>query len=119
MQDPADSGLDQNRKRSNDHATDLKSLLHRRIGPACICGSGPRKLATAFRTGLGDRPLRRLFRSHIDVLRRVAPTIRGRGTPHCVRGGAGGLASTYTGSLVQSLGGIIQRRRGVDGGFDC
>jgi hypothetical protein len=53
---------------SNNHATDLKTLLRRRIGPACMCRPGPRQLAATLGTGLGDRPLRRLFRHHFGVL---------------------------------------------------
>jgi hypothetical protein len=76
-------------------------------------------MATTLGARLGDRPLRRLFRYHVDVLPRLAPAARGRGSPHDLRGGAGGLASFNAGSLVLLAGGSLQRSRGAGGGSIC
>jgi hypothetical protein len=44
---------------------------------------------------------------HFGVLRWLAPAARDRGSPHDLRGFAGGLASFYAGSLVLLSGGRI------------
>jgi hypothetical protein len=42
------------------------------------------------------------FRDYVDYLFRLAPTFRGRASPHGHRSATGGPANFYTGSLVQS-----------------
>ena len=80
---------------------------------------GPRQMDTPHGARLADRPLRRLFRDHVDCLPRLAPAARGRGSPHGHRGAAGGPASFDTGSLVLFSGCILRRRWGAGGGSAC
>src|SRR5262249_33682247 len=86
---------------ADDDQSHVKSLLCGRPDPARIYRPGPCEMDTTLRNWLGDRPLRRLFRFHIDVLPCLAPAARGRGRPYGVRATAGGVASLSTGSLVQ------------------
>ncbi len=69
-----------------------KSLQLGRLGAARICRPWSREIGTTLRARLADRPLRWLFRVHVDVLPRLAPTARGRGSHHGPRGAAGELA---------------------------
>ena len=90
-----------------------------RLGPAHICRSWTRGMATTLGNWLRDRPLRRLFHFHIDVLPRLAPAVAGRGSPHGLGGGVGKLAIFSTGSLVLFCGGVVQRSRGAGSGSAC
>jgi hypothetical protein len=94
-------------------------LQRGRHGPARDHRPGSRQMATPLGVRLGDRPLRRLFRDHVDVLPRLAAAARGRGSSHGRRSTAGRPASSYTGSLVQSSGCNLWRRRGAGGGSAC
>jgi hypothetical protein len=105
--------------RQNDDQAHVKSLQHCRLGRAHFCRLGSRDMATTLGNWLGDRPFRRLFRFHIDVLPRLARAVPGWGSSYGLRGAAGGLASFYAGSLVLLPGGRVQRSRGTGGGCDC
>jgi len=100
----------------NANQTYGKILQRGRHGPARDLRAGPRQLATPHGARMADGPLPRLFRDHVDVLHRLAPAFRGRGSPHGRRRAAGGPASFDAGSLVQSFGCIMWRRRGAGGG---
>ena len=82
----------------NANQTHGKILQRGRHGPARDLRAGPRQLATPHGARMADGPLPRLFRDHVDVLHRLAPAFRGRGSPHGRRGAAGGPASFDAGS---------------------
>ena len=102
-----------------DVAQTVKSFQRDRLGAAYIRCPRPRDMATTLGNWLGDRPFRRLFRFHIDVLPRLARAVPGWGSSYGLRGAAGGLASFYAGSLVLLHGGRVQRRRGAGGCLAC
>jgi hypothetical protein len=109
---------------SSQGAAPGQSLPHHidrgRVGPAArILRPWSREMAIPHGTRLADRPCRRLFRFYADVLPRLAATAHNRGSPHSHRVSAGGLASSYAGSVLRFSRCTLQRRWDSGGGSFC
>jgi hypothetical protein len=96
--------------RTDDDETVVQNLQRNRFSANHIYRPRTPKMGTALWPRMGNRPLRRLSRSHVDVLLCLAPADRGRGSAYEYCGRIGGSAGFSTGSQLQRCRGIAQRR---------